>query len=73
MDQVGQPLAAREGGGRAGLSGHTNREVAARLHISPETVKDRLEGVLRKLHVARRTNLRTLLAAWDFNEWERQP
>ena len=52
--------------------GYTNRQAAARLHISPETVKDRLESALRKFQVTKRTDLRTLLAAWDFDEWERQ-
>ena len=52
--------------------GYTNRQAAARLNISPETVKDRLESALRKFQVTRRTELRTLLAVWDFSEWERQ-
>ena len=52
--------------------GHTNREIAARLNISPETVKDRLETALRKFHLTKRTELRVLLAHWDFGEFERQ-
>jgi DNA-binding CsgD family transcriptional regulator len=52
--------------------GYTNRQAAARLSISPETVKDRLETALRKFHLTRRTELRVLLAHWDFDEFERQ-
>lgn len=52
--------------------GYTNREIAARLNISPETVKDRLETALQKFHITKRTELRVLLANWDFSEYERQ-
>jgi len=52
--------------------GYTNREIGARLNISPETAKDRLETALYKFHTAKRTELRVLLANWDFSEWERQ-
>lgn len=50
--------------------GCTNREIAARLNISPETVKDRLESALRKFRLHKRTELRVLLAEWDFSAWE---
>jgi DNA-binding CsgD family transcriptional regulator len=52
--------------------GYTNREIGARLNISPETVKDRLESTLHKFQFTKRTELRVLLASWDFSEWERQ-
>ena len=52
--------------------GRTNREIAARLHISPETVKDRLESALYKFHLTKRTELRVLLTGWDFSAWESQ-
>jgi DNA-binding CsgD family transcriptional regulator len=52
--------------------GYTNREIAARLNISPETVKDRLETALHKFHLTKRTELRVLLAHWDFSGFERQ-
>ena len=52
--------------------GYTNREIAARLNISPETVKDRLETALQKFRLTKRTELRVLLANWDFSEYERQ-
>ncbi len=52
--------------------GYTNREIAARLNISPETVKDRLETALQKFHITKRTELRVLLANWDFSVWDRQ-
>ena len=52
--------------------GYTNREIGARLHISPETVKDRLESAFRKFKVHKRNDMRVLLSHWDFSEWERQ-
>jgi DNA-binding CsgD family transcriptional regulator len=52
--------------------GYTNREIAARLNISPETVKDRLGTALQKFRLTKRTELRVLLANWDFSEYERQ-
>lgn len=52
--------------------GYTNRQTAARLHISPYTVKDRLSSVFRKFDVHKRGELRLLLSVWDFSEWERQ-
>ena len=52
--------------------GYTNREIGARLHISSETVKDRLETAFRKFKVNKRNDLRVLMSHWDFSEWERQ-
>ena len=52
--------------------GYTNRQIAARLGISPETVKDRLETALIKFNITKRTELRVLFANWDFTEWEHQ-
>lgn len=52
--------------------GCTNRETAARLSISPETVKDRLGSALRKFHLGKRTELRVLMGDWDFSAWEEQ-
>jgi RNA polymerase sigma factor (sigma-70 family) len=49
--------------------GHTNREIAARLNISPETVKSRLHNAMRKFNLHKRTDLRVLLAHWDFSGW----
>jgi DNA-binding CsgD family transcriptional regulator len=50
--------------------GFTNRETASRLSISPETVKSRLRNVLRKFNLHKRTDLRLLLANWDFSAWQ---
>ena len=52
--------------------GYTNREIGARLHISRETVKDRLESAFRKFRVNKRNDLRVLLSHWDFSAWENQ-
>ena len=50
--------------------GYTNRQIAARLNISSETVKSRLHNALQKLNLHKRTELRLLLAEWDFSRWE---
>jgi DNA-binding CsgD family transcriptional regulator len=50
--------------------GYTNRQIGARLHISPETVKDRLESAYRKFGVNKRSELRQILSIWNFDEWE---
>lgn len=51
---------------------YTTRQVAARLHISPETVKTHVAHIMLKFGVSDRNTLRMLLRGWDFNTWERQ-
>ncbi|WKZ45885.1 MAG: helix-turn-helix transcriptional regulator [Anaerolineales bacterium] len=50
---------------------YTNSQIAARLNISPDTVKARLGNAFRKFGVHKRSDLRLLLAHWDFSAWER--
>jgi DNA-binding CsgD family transcriptional regulator len=52
--------------------GYTNREIAARLSIAPDTVKSRLHNVMRKFNLHKRSDLRVLFAHWDFSEWQRR-
>lgn len=52
--------------------GYTNRQIAARISISTETVKDRLESAYRKFNVKKRADLRMIFAGWDFSAWEDQ-
>ncbi len=49
---------------------YTNRQIASRLHISPETVKTHVAHVLTKFGVTNRQSLRVVLAEWDFSEWD---
>ncbi len=50
--------------------GFTNREIAARLHIAPDTVKSRLHNAMRKFNIHKRTDLRVMLSGWDFSAWQ---
>ena len=47
----------------------TNRQIAARLGISPETVKTHVRNLLGKFRLRTRAELRRALAEWDFSAW----
>jgi len=49
---------------------YTNREIAVRLGLSPETVKTHVHSVLTKYDLHTRQQLRHKLAAWDFSSWD---
>ena len=49
--------------------GYTNRQIAAKLHVSPDTVKGYIRQVLGKFHIHSKTDLRLLLFRWNFSEW----
>ncbi len=49
---------------------YTNSQIAARLVLSPETVKTHVRNALRKFGVHSRLELRQRLAEWDFSAWE---
>jgi len=48
---------------------YTNRQVAGRLKISPETVKTHMRHVLRKFDLRNKIELQRALAGWDFSAW----
>jgi DNA-binding CsgD family transcriptional regulator len=50
---------------------YTSRQIAAKLHISPETVKTHVEHILMKFDVSDRNALRVLLSHWSFSDWDR--
>lgn len=47
----------------------TNRQIGARLMISPETAKTHVRNVLRKFSLHSKAELRQALADWDFSAW----
>lgn len=51
----------------------TNRQIAAHLNISPETVKTHLRNILYKLGATSKQELRARLARWDFSDWSPSP
>jgi len=50
--------------------GYTYRQIAARLKISPETVKTHMRNILYKFNLHRRAELQRVLAGWDFSAWK---
>lgn len=48
----------------------TNRQIAARLVISPETVKTHVRNILHKFGLHSKVEMRQALADWDFSAWE---
>ena len=49
--------------------GYTNKGIAERLVISPETVKTHLRNALNKFNMHSRSELRSALQDWDFDAW----
>ncbi len=52
---------------------YTNRQIATRLALSTPTVKTHVRNILRKFGLSRRSDLRLVLAEWDFSAWEDGP
>jgi len=49
---------------------YTNHQIAAKLHISNETVKTHVEHILSKYEITDRNMLRLLMGGWDFRSWD---
>lgn len=49
--------------------GCTNRQIAARLHLSPETIKVHLRSARLKFSAQSKAELQRILADWDFSQW----
>jgi DNA-binding CsgD family transcriptional regulator len=49
---------------------YTNSQIANRLSISTPTVKTHVRNILRKFGLSRRSDLRLVLAEWDFGAWD---
>ena len=49
--------------------GLTNRQIAGRLSLSPETIKTHMRTVLFKFGLNSKEKLRHILAYWDFSGW----
>jgi DNA-binding CsgD family transcriptional regulator len=50
--------------------GYTNRQMAARLGVSEETIKSHVRNALVKFNLHGKSELRISLGEWDFSEWE---
>jgi len=51
---------------------YTNRQIAGRLGLSPQTVRTYLDKAIQKLKLDNKADLRVVFANWDFSEWERR-
>lgn len=49
--------------------GFTNRQISARLSLSPETIKTHVRNVLFKFGLKSKAELRHILTGWDFSGW----
>lgn len=47
----------------------TNRQIAARLKLSPQTIKAHMRNLLHRFSLHSKAELRQALADWDFSEW----
>lgn len=50
---------------------YNNRQIAAHLGVSPETIKTHVRHILRKFETGSKAELRQTLADWDFSAWIR--
>jgi DNA-binding CsgD family transcriptional regulator len=50
--------------------GYTNRQIASRLILSPDTVKSHMRSILHKFNIHSKSQLRQALADWDFSAWD---
>jgi DNA-binding CsgD family transcriptional regulator len=51
---------------------YTNRQIAGRLRISPETVKTHMRNALIKLGLHSKAELREEFSEWDFSSWDQK-
>jgi DNA-binding CsgD family transcriptional regulator len=52
---------------------YSNYQIASRLSLAPSTVKTHVRNILRKFGLNRRSDLRLVLAEWDFSAWDSGP
>jgi len=50
--------------------GDTNRQMAARLGVSEETIKTHVRNALVKFNLHGKSELRMAMGMWDFSEWD---
>ncbi len=50
--------------------GYTNRQAAARMGVTPDTIKFHIHNIFEKYGVRSRSQLQQLLSIWDFDAWK---
>ena len=51
---------------------YTNKQIAARLGLSIETIRTYLDRIYNKLDVNTKADIRVTFGTWDFSAWERR-
>ena len=51
---------------------YTDKQIAARLGLSIETIRTYLYRIYKKLNVTTKADLRVIFGTWDFSAWERR-
>jgi len=70
LNQRWEALSAREQDVTAlTCLGYTNRQIAAKLKLKPETVKGYVQKVMIKFRLHGKGELRIRLGSWDFSKW----
>ena len=53
--------------------GYTNQQMARKMYVSPYTVKEYMRSAQVKWNVHNKSELRLLMAQWDFSAWGEHP
>lgn len=71
LSRIWESLSAREQQ-VTGLTclGLTNRQIGAKLSLSPETIKTHIRHILSKFGVKSKNELRHILVRWDFSAYQ---
>jgi DNA-binding CsgD family transcriptional regulator len=53
--------------------GYTNRQIAAKLKVSENTIMSHVKNAMRKFNMHGKLEMITALKGWDFSEWDKEP
>jgi DNA-binding NarL/FixJ family response regulator len=53
--------------------GYTNRQIAAKLGVSENTVMTHVKNTMKKFNMHGKLEMITALREWDFSDWDKEP